>query len=414
MLVGHSEGGMVAVERRPRRRAHPASSTSPTSSPPARRSGCTVGRVARPRAGARAGERPRRRAAPRRAAPTPTGPTSPPSSSDRGDGTVAGDHDLSGAYVPVAGDVQASARPLDPRLPHRRATATSAATAVQTHTYQITRELLSADRTACPRRTRSSNDRAMLGLMQDVPLTTNWIFAAASSTSATSEIVTRTATGHRAHARSPTCWPTTPAGSPAYLDALGVSPDGRVGTFAWNTRAPPRAVLRDPGHRPGHAHAQHPLLPRAADLHRSTTPRTRWSSSTGRCCRCSASTCRELDDRAARRRDGRRRRRRAARRPAHRAVRRRGRRRRAEVDFTDRVTDERQAAAICYTTGTTGNPKGVALLPPLDVAALERGDHRRAAFALQRPRPRAAGRPDVPRQRVGSAVRVRAWPARRW
>jgi fatty-acyl-CoA synthase len=30
-----------------------------------------------------------------------------------------------------------------------------------------------------------------------------------------------------------------------------------------------------------------------------------------------------------------------------------------EIDFSDRVTDERQAAAICYTTGTTGNPKGV-------------------------------------------------------
>jgi fatty-acyl-CoA synthase len=31
----------------------------------------------------------------------------------------------------------------------------------------------------------------------------------------------------------------------------------------------------------------------------------------------------------------------------------------AEVDLADRVSDERQAAAICYTTGTTGNPKGV-------------------------------------------------------
>jgi fatty-acyl-CoA synthase len=30
-----------------------------------------------------------------------------------------------------------------------------------------------------------------------------------------------------------------------------------------------------------------------------------------------------------------------------------------ETDFADRVTDERQAAALCYTTGTTGNPKGV-------------------------------------------------------
>jgi fatty-acyl-CoA synthase len=30
-----------------------------------------------------------------------------------------------------------------------------------------------------------------------------------------------------------------------------------------------------------------------------------------------------------------------------------------EIDFSDRVADERQAAALCYTTGTTGNPKGV-------------------------------------------------------
>jgi fatty-acyl-CoA synthase len=29
------------------------------------------------------------------------------------------------------------------------------------------------------------------------------------------------------------------------------------------------------------------------------------------------------------------------------------------IDFSDRVSDERRGAAICYTTGTTGNPKGV-------------------------------------------------------
>jgi fatty-acyl-CoA synthase len=29
------------------------------------------------------------------------------------------------------------------------------------------------------------------------------------------------------------------------------------------------------------------------------------------------------------------------------------------IDFSDRVADERQGAAICYTTGTTGHPKGV-------------------------------------------------------
>jgi len=31
----------------------------------------------------------------------------------------------------------------------------------------------------------------------------------------------------------------------------------------------------------------------------------------------------------------------------------------SEADLTDRVSDERRAAAICYTTGTTGHPKGV-------------------------------------------------------
>jgi fatty-acyl-CoA synthase len=30
-----------------------------------------------------------------------------------------------------------------------------------------------------------------------------------------------------------------------------------------------------------------------------------------------------------------------------------------ELDIYDRITDERTAAALCYTTGTTGNPKGV-------------------------------------------------------
>ena len=31
----------------------------------------------------------------------------------------------------------------------------------------------------------------------------------------------------------------------------------------------------------------------------------------------------------------------------------------SEIDFSDVITDENQAAALCYTTGTTGNPKGV-------------------------------------------------------
>ena len=34
------------------------------------------------------------------------------------------------------------------------------------------------------------------------------------------------------------------------------------------------------------------------------------------------------------------------------------------------VADENTAAAMCYTSGTTGNPKGVRLLAPLDLPAL--------------------------------------------
>ena len=33
------------------------------------------------------------------------------------------------------------------------------------------------------------------------------------------------------------------------------------------------------------------------------------------------------------------------------------------------VDDENQAASMCYTSGTTGNPKGVVYSPPLDLPA---------------------------------------------
>ena len=77
----------------------------------------------------------------------------------------------------------------------------------------------------------------------------------------------------------------------------------------------------------------------------------------------------------------------------------------APADLTDRVTDERQGAAICYTTGTTGNPKGVFY------SHRSMWLHSNACLTTSRVRagrvrPAAAGRPDVPRERVGAAVRL--------
>jgi fatty-acyl-CoA synthase len=73
----------------------------------------------------------------------------------------------------------------------------------------------------------------MIGLMQDLPLTTNWIFARAEQYYPGKEVVTRTKTGiERATMADVLADSRRIAGC---LDAAGVSADGRVGTFAWNT-----------------------------------------------------------------------------------------------------------------------------------------------------------------------------------
>ncbi len=66
--------------------------------------------------------------------------------------------------------------------------------------------------------------------------------------------------------------------------------------------------------------------------------------------------------------------------------------------------DEHQAAALCYTSGTTGNPKGV-LYSHRSISL-----HSTATLDEGRPwsvecRQSAGGRADVPRQRLGSAAR---------
>ena len=196
----------------------------------------------------------------------------------------------------------------------------------------------------------------MYGLMQDLPLTTNWLLARGEQYFGAKTITTRTASGDLQRMT----YAEVAAGArrvAAALDSLGLGPEARVGTFGWNTARHVQLYFAIPGtgrvmhtgnlryapeqfiYTANHAEDEaffvdRSLLPLFAkylpslDTVRHVVvmddgapaeipddPRIlRWE---------------ELVDTA------------------------------DEVDFGDRVKDENQAAAICYTTGTTGNPKGV-------------------------------------------------------
>ncbi|WP_375480676.1 long-chain fatty acid--CoA ligase [uncultured Jatrophihabitans sp.] len=195
----------------------------------------------------------------------------------------------------------------------------------------------------------------MLGLMQDFPLTTNAIFARAERYFPDKEIVTRTVTGVERMTVADVLADARRIAT--YLDSVGVSADGRVGTFGWNTarhlalyfaipgtgrvmhtiniryfaeqliytvnHAEDEAIFVDrsllpalAGHLPQLETVRHVVvMDDGADASLPDDPRVvLWSDVVA---------------------------------PA------------AETDFADRVPDERNAAALCYTTGTTGNPKGV-------------------------------------------------------
>ncbi|HET8583628.1 MAG TPA: hypothetical protein VFL65_10255, partial [Jatrophihabitans sp.] len=68
----------------------------------------------------------------------------------------------------------------------------------------------------------------MLGLMQDTPLTINWIAARAEQYYPAKEVVTRTATGIERRTFADVLAEARRIGG--YLDAAGISADGRVGT----------------------------------------------------------------------------------------------------------------------------------------------------------------------------------------
>ena len=162
----------------------------------------------------------------------------------------------------------------------------------------------------------------------------------------------------------------------------------------------PRDVRRRARRRVRHAHAEPPPAPRRQHVHRLARGRPR-----------------------ARGRQGAVAARRAVRRPRRLRARDRGRRRRharrrdrlrgavASADesaFSYRDLDERSAAAMCFTSGTTGLPKGVVYSHrAIAIHALT------AALLLGRERGRhhPPGRPDVPRERV--VLPVHLLPRRR-
>ena len=196
-------------------------------------------------------------------------------------------------------------------------------------------------------------------------------------------------TGTRPSSRSPrrarrppptASGPSGPAAWAACSTAWVSQPDARVGTFAWNTARHLELYFAVPCTRPGAAHAEHPALPRAAHLHRQ--PRRRRGdlrrplavAAAGARCSTTFTTVRHLvvmdDGGDADVQLGTR--------PVPRCT--TTRTLLAEADPVAWPTvDENRAASMCYTSGTTGNPKGAAVQPPLDVPAHLRGHAGRLA-----------------------------------
>jgi len=197
------------------------------------------------------------------------------------------------------------------------------------------------------------HDHPMLGLMQDFPLTIEAILRRSERMFSGKTITTQTVTGQERITFAALAMRARQVG--AVLDSLGVSADGRVGSFGWNTanhtalyfgvpctgrvlhtlniRLFPEQLAYTVTHAEDEAvFVDRSLLPLFAQyLPQLSTvkhvivfddgspaplpddPRVlRWEDVVG-----------------------------------------------DQADFTGRVRDENTAAAICYTTGTTGNPKGV-------------------------------------------------------
>ena len=195
----------------------------------------------------------------------------------------------------------------------------------------------------------------MQGLMQDTQLTTNWIFNRGGRYFGTKTVVTNTKDGLQTSTFADVQDEARKIASA--LDAFGVSDQGRVATFAWNSARHLALYFAIPGtgrvmhtaniryfpeqliYTVNHAEDEVVFVDRsllgmfAKYLPELDTVKHVVVMDDG------ADEDLPDDSRVVRYEDvvgGA-----------------------DPIDFTDRVDDERQGAAICYTTGTTGNPKGV-------------------------------------------------------
>ena len=199
----------------------------------------------------------------------------------------------------------------------------------------------------------------MQSTMQDFPLNVGMIFRHGRAVHGESEVVTFEGDASR-HASFAEVSARVDRLAAA-LGELGIESGDRVGTFMWNTQEHLEAYFAVPLHRRGAAHAQHPLVPRAAHLHREPRRRPARARRRQPGAGARARGRRAEDGRALRRRRRRRLRRRSrpplpapsssATRSSSTAP--------TSTGFEYPEVDERAAAAMCYTSGTTGNPKGV-------------------------------------------------------
>ncbi len=189
--------------------------------------------------------------------------------------------------------------------------------------------------------------------------------------------------------------------SPTRSSALGVRPSSRVGTLAWNTHRHLELYFATLRHRRRHQHRQSAAVPGADRVHRQpcrgrdrvlrSAVSCRWSrrsrraaAASGHGSRCpTARTCRPARCRYLCYEElvgG------------------------TSDDYAWPQFDENTAASLCYTSGTTGNPKGVLFAHRSTVAAHVRhqpGRQPRRFIARCGP----SGHADVPRLLVGAAVR---------
>ena len=240
----------------------------------------------------------------------------------------------------------------------------------------------------------------MYGTMQDFPLTITAILRHATGVHGARRVITATGGGFR------DCTYYDLGGQAAQLAnalrGLGITADQRVATFMWNNQEHLAAYLADTRDGRGAAHPQHPAVRRADRVHRQRGGRSGCAGGHVVWPRCWLRCLPQLEtvhtviavgdqDIAPLEESGK-------------VV-----LRYAELiggettEFDWPQVDENSAAAMCYTSGTTGNPKGVvyshrsSYLHTMASLYRQRDRHRRE-------RPRAAHRADVSCQRMGSAV----------